>query len=221
MQRRQPPTLPGRLPPPPGGRDPPPLDRRDDGAEARWRRSPATATTSMPAIHIGVLFIGREDREGSNGSGVTTEDDSDTDAEAGGYACDFLEVVLRQLWEGRFGRRRMTTKTTETSRYDEHEEDVVTRSMFETHCKGELPLSLSTACPKCRLLATTAARAGGADPSRTKRSRTGRRRGQRRNGECISDNNNYERLPYIQQQDDAHNNIIFNKKHITCLIICN
>jgi len=45
--------------------------------------------TSMPAIHIGALFIGREDREGNDGSGVTTEDDDDTDAEAGGYARNF------------------------------------------------------------------------------------------------------------------------------------
>jgi hypothetical protein len=39
----------------------------------------------MPEIDIGALFIGREDREGDNGSGITTEDDDDTDAEAGGY----------------------------------------------------------------------------------------------------------------------------------------
>ncbi len=74
----------------------------------------------MPAIDIGALFIGREDREGDDGSGVTTEDDDDTDAEAGGYARDFLEVILRRLWEGRYGRRRTRTKTTETSRDDEH-----------------------------------------------------------------------------------------------------
>ncbi len=52
----------------------PPLDCRDDGATARWRRSPATATTSMPAIDIGALFIGWEDREGNDGSGVTMEE---------------------------------------------------------------------------------------------------------------------------------------------------
>jgi hypothetical protein len=101
----------------------------------------------MPAIDIGVLFIGREDREGDDGSGIVTEDDNKTDMEAGGYAHDFLEVVLRRLWEGRFGRRRMTTKTTETSRDDEHEEDV-TRSMFETLCEGEPSSLLSTARPK-------------------------------------------------------------------------
>ena len=66
-------------------------------------------TTSMPVIDIGALFIGREDREGDDGSGVATEDDDDTDAEAGGYARDFLEVILRRLWEGRFGKRRTTT----------------------------------------------------------------------------------------------------------------
>jgi len=51
----------------------------------------------MPAINIGVLFIGREDWEGDDGSGVATEDDDDTDAEGGGYEHDFLEVVLRRL----------------------------------------------------------------------------------------------------------------------------
>jgi hypothetical protein len=81
----------------------------------------------MPAIDIGVLFIGREDREGDDGSGIATEDDDNTDVEAGGYARDFSEVVLRRLWEGRFGRRRTTTKTTETIRDGEHEEDVVMR----------------------------------------------------------------------------------------------
>jgi hypothetical protein len=145
-----PPTLPGQLPPPPGGRDPPPLDRRDNGAAARRRRSPATATTSMPAINISALFIGQEDREGDDNSGVVTEDDDDTNAEAVGYASNFLEVVLRRLWEGRFGRRRTTTKTMETSRDDEHEEDVEMRSMFETLCEGEPSSSLSTARPKRR-----------------------------------------------------------------------
>ena len=191
MRRRRPPAPPGRLPPPPGGRDPPPLDRRDNGAAARRRRSPATATTSMPAIDIGALFIGREDWEGDDGSGIATEDDDNTDVEAGGYARDFLEVVLRRLWEGRFGRRRTTMKTTETSRDDEHEEDGVTRSMFDTLCEGEPSLSLSTARPKRRSSATTAARAGGADPSRTKRSRTGRRR-RHRNGGCVGDDNDYD-----------------------------
>jgi len=42
----------------------------------------------------------------------------------------------------------MTTKTTETSRDDEHEEDVVMRSMFETLCEGEPSSSSSTARPK-------------------------------------------------------------------------
>jgi len=150
MRQRRPPTPPGRLPPPPGGRDPPPLDRRDDGAVARRRRSPATATTWMPAIDIGTLFIGREDRKGTDGSGVAKEDDDDTDVEAGGCMRDFLEVVLRRLWEGRFRRRRTTTKTTEMSRDDEHEEDIMTRSMFEMLCKGEPSPLLSTACPKRR-----------------------------------------------------------------------
>jgi len=86
--------LPGRVPPPPGGWDPPLLDHHNDGTEVRRRRSPATVTTLMPAIHIGVLFIGREDREGDDSSSVAMEDDDGTDTEVGGYACDFLEVVL-------------------------------------------------------------------------------------------------------------------------------
>ena len=84
MRQHQPPMLPGRLPPPPGRRDPPSLDRRNNDAAARRRRSPATATTSMPAIDIGALFIGREDWEGDDGSGIATEDDDDTDVEAWG-----------------------------------------------------------------------------------------------------------------------------------------
>jgi hypothetical protein len=44
-------------------------------------------------------FIGREDWEGDNGNSVATEDDDndDVNAEAGEYACNFLEVALRQL----------------------------------------------------------------------------------------------------------------------------
>ena len=221
MQWRRTPTLPGRLPPPPGRWDPPPLDRRDDSTEARRWRSLATATTSMPAIHIGALFIGQEDWEGNNGSGVAMEDDDNTNAEAGGYAHDFLEVVLHQLWEGHFVRRRRTTKKTETSRDDEHKEDVVMRLMFGMLCEGEPLSSLSTARPKRRSSATTTVRVGGADLLRMKRSQMGRRRRRRLNGECIGDDNDYERLPYIQWRDDAHIIIMFNKKHIICLIFCN
>jgi hypothetical protein len=56
------------------------------GAPSTALGSTAIMTMSMPAINIGALFIGREDREGDNGSGVTTEDDDDTNTEAGGYA---------------------------------------------------------------------------------------------------------------------------------------
>jgi hypothetical protein len=56
------------------------------GAAATVVGSTAIATMSMPVIDIGALFIGREDREGDDGSGVAMEDDDDTDAEAGGYA---------------------------------------------------------------------------------------------------------------------------------------
>ena len=148
--------------------------------------------TSMPAIDISALFIGREDWEGNDGRGVTTEDDDDTDAEAGGYARNFLEVLLRRLWEGHFRSRKTTMKMTEMIRDDEHKEDVVTRSMFETLCEGKLSFSSSTALTKRRSLATTVARASGADPSRTKRSRTGQRRRQQQNRACINEDNNYE-----------------------------
>ena len=133
------------------------------GAAATAVGSTAIATMPMPVIDIVALFIGREDREGDDGSDVATEDDDDTVAERGGT----------HAWAGRFGRRRTTTKT-EASRDDEHEEDVATRSKFETLCEGEPSSSLSTARPKRRSPETTAARAGGADPSRTKQSRTGR-----------------------------------------------
>ena len=110
----------------------------------------------------------------------------------------------------------------ETSRDDKHEEDVVMRSMFETLCEGKPSSSLSTARPKRRSSAAIAARASGADPSQTKRSRTGQRgRWRRRNGACVSDANDYERLLYIQRRDDTHNNITFNNKHIMSLIFCN
>ena len=38
-------------------------------------------------------------------------------------------------------------------------------------------------------------------------------------GMCC-DGNDYERLLYIQQQDDAHDSITFIKMHIMCLILC-
>ena len=46
----------------------------------------AIAAMLMPVIDIAALFIGWEDREGDKGSGFATEDDDNTDAEAGGYA---------------------------------------------------------------------------------------------------------------------------------------
>ena len=70
--------------------------------------------------------------------GVATEDDGNTDVE------DFLDVVFRQLWEGRFRRMRMAMKMTETSRDNKHEEDFMTRLMFETLCECEGKPSLLT-----------------------------------------------------------------------------
>ena len=55
-------------------------------------------TMLMPAINV-VRFIGREDWEGNNGNSVVTEDNNNgtTDAEAGEYVCNFLDVGLHQL----------------------------------------------------------------------------------------------------------------------------
>jgi hypothetical protein len=55
------------------------------GAAATAVGTTAIATMSMPVINIGALFIGREDQEGDDGSGVATEDDDDTVTEAGVY----------------------------------------------------------------------------------------------------------------------------------------
>ena len=86
MRRSRPPAPPGRLPPPPGGREPPPLNRRNDvGRRSDGSGEYAIATMSMPMIDIGALFIGREEWEGDDGSDVATEDDDNTNAEAGGY----------------------------------------------------------------------------------------------------------------------------------------
>ena len=63
-------------------------------AAAAAAGSPATTTTLMPAIDVGTLFIGWEEREGNNGTGVVTEDDDDANAEVGEYAHDFLEIAL-------------------------------------------------------------------------------------------------------------------------------
>ena len=65
---------------------------------------------------------------------------------------------------------------------DEHKEDVMMRSMSEMLCEGGASSSSSTARLKHRSLATTAARVGGADPSRTKGSQTGHGPRRRRNG---------------------------------------
>jgi hypothetical protein len=68
----------------------------------------------MPVIDAGTLFIGQEEREDNDGSGVAMENDDGADTEAGEYMHNFLEVTLSQLWEGHFGRR--TTKTTKTTK---------------------------------------------------------------------------------------------------------
>ena len=81
---------------------------------------------------------------------------------------------------------------TETSRDNKHKEDDMMQLMFEMLCKGKPSSSLSTAYLKRRSLATTVARASGADPLRTKRSRTGQRRRQQQNRACINEDNNYE-----------------------------
>jgi hypothetical protein len=91
----------------------------------------------MPAIDIGALFIGRGDQEGNNGSGVVMEYDDDIDAKTGGVRAPFLGGRPPPTLGRAFREERMTTKTTEMSRDDEHKEDVMTRSMFEMLCEGE------------------------------------------------------------------------------------
>ncbi len=50
------------------------------------------------------LFIGQEDQEGDDGSGIATENDGDTDMEAGGVRARFLggrppPTLGRAFWE--------------------------------------------------------------------------------------------------------------------------
>ena len=115
MQRCRPPTLPGQPCPPPGRQDPPQqLNCCDDGTAARWRRSPVTTTMSMPAIDIGALFIGWEDWEGNDRSGIVTEDDDDTNPEWRLSSADFGKGVLEG--GGRQQRRRRRAGTTSTKK---------------------------------------------------------------------------------------------------------
>ena len=176
----------------------------------------------MPGIDIGALFIGWEDREGDDGSGVATEDDDYTNAETGGYTRNFLEVVLRRLWEGRFGRRRTTTKTTETSRDDEHEEDVMAWSMFETLCEGQPSSSLSMACLKHQ--SSRGLWRGRAGRIRCRRNDHGRGKDDGSNGTGAVSVMTMAMINYhntTTRHAQSHNNITFNKKHIICLIFCN
>ena len=60
-------------------------------------------STSMPAIDIGALFIGREDWEGDDGNGVATEDDDDTDVGAGGMRTISWGSSSADFWRGLSG----------------------------------------------------------------------------------------------------------------------
>ena len=66
--------------------------------DVRIRIYEFTIINSYIRIHT-MAYDRREDWEGDNGNSVATEDDDneDVDAEAGEYACNFLEVALRQL----------------------------------------------------------------------------------------------------------------------------
>ena len=59
-------------------------------AAAAAAGSPATMMTSMPAINIEALFIGREERGGDNNSCVATEDDDNDANTSGGVRVQFL-----------------------------------------------------------------------------------------------------------------------------------
>jgi hypothetical protein len=121
------------------------------GAAATAVGSMAIATMSMPVIDIGALFIGREDREGDNGSGVATEDDDDTGAEAGGYA-----RLGRAFWEE-----------------DDNEDGDEQGRRVQRRRRDAVKVRDTLRGLKRRSSGTTAARASGEDPSWTKRSRTG------------------------------------------------
>ena len=60
------------------------LLRLVDGILLRSIVAMTAGVAATPVIDIGALFIGREDREGDDGSGIATEDDDDTNVEAGG-----------------------------------------------------------------------------------------------------------------------------------------
>jgi hypothetical protein len=55
-----------------------------DGILLRSIVAMTAGVAATPVIDIGALFIGREDREGDDGSGIATEDDDDTNVEVGG-----------------------------------------------------------------------------------------------------------------------------------------
>jgi hypothetical protein len=160
---------------------------------------------SMPVIDIVALFIGREDREGDNGSGDATEDDDDTDVEAGGYA-----RLGRAFWEeeddnedrdeqGRRARRR-------------RRKPVEVRDALQ----GGAVVVVVHGSPEATIISDDRGEGKRGGSFADKRSRTGRKRGRQQNGACVSDDND-ERLTYIQRRDDAYNNITFNKKHIISL----
>jgi hypothetical protein len=158
----------------------------------------------MPVIDIVALFIGREDREGDDGSDVATEDDDDTVAEAGGYARlgrAFREEEDDNEDGGEQGRRARRRRHDAVEVRDALRGGAV---VVVVHGSPEAPIA-GDDCGE-------GGRGGSvADETITDGAMTG----------CVGDNNDYERLPYIQRRDDAHNNITFIKKYIMCLIYCN
>ena len=168
----------------------------------------------MPGIDIGALFIGREDREGDNGSGVATEDDDDTDVEVGvgtrflgGCPPPTLGRAFREEEDdneddgdeqGRRARRR-------------RRDAVDVRDAL----RGQAIVVVVHGSPEATIIIDDRGegKRGGsfAGETITDGAKT----------TAVSDDNDYERLPYIQRRDDVHNKITFNKKHIICLIFCN
>jgi hypothetical protein len=165
----------------------------------------------MPVIDIGALFIGREDWEGDDGSGVATEDDDDTDTDAGGYVR--LGRAFREEEDnnedngdeqGRRARRRCHNAVEVRDALRGGAVDIVVHGSPEATIIGDDrgegkrggSFADETITDGAKTMATT------------------------ERGMHIDDND-YERPPYIQRQDDAHNIITFNRKHIICLIFCN
>ena len=158
----------------------------------------ATVTMSMPTINVVAVHwvggLGGQQRQQRHNRGQQRRQ-----REIGRVHMRFFVGPAKPTLRGDFRRTTPTTTMTETIRDNEHDEDVMVQLMFGMLCPPEDEARpRSRRCcfrPKRQSLTTNAARAGGADPSRTtKRPQTGRRRQRRqqqRNMGYIGDDNDY------------------------------